>query len=155
MMDLRALTVAELMQLSQDIEAEKRRRQNLEALPAQFASLNRLYLEAEGVADGDAWRQPTGAHDAYPADWKVTFGDKTWVSLIPANVWKPGASGWREVVDPGPDGEPTYPAWVQPTGAHDAYALDAIVSYSGSLWKSTASANVWAPGVYGWVTYTP
>lgn len=43
------------------------------------------------------------------------------------------------------------PAWVQPTGAHDAYALGAKVTYNGQVWQSTAAANVWQPGVFGWV----
>jgi hypothetical protein len=47
-----------------------------------------------------------------------------------------------------------HPGWVQPTGAHDAYAKGAVVSYAGGLWISTAKDNVWAPGVYGWSEYT-
>ena len=41
--------------------------------------------------------------------------------------------------------------WVQPTGAHDAYQMGAQVLYNGEVWESTINANVWAPGVYGWV----
>lgn len=41
-------------------------------------------------------------------------------------------------------------AWVQPTGAHDAYAKGAQVSNNGKIWESTIAANVWAPGVSGW-----
>ena len=43
-----------------------------------------------------------------------------------------------------------YPEWVQPTGAHDAYAKGAKVSHNSKKWVSTADANVWEPGVYGW-----
>ena len=42
-------------------------------------------------------------------------------------------------------------AWVQPEGAHDAYAEGAIVTKAdGTYWKSITPANVWAPGVSGW-----
>lgn len=41
--------------------------------------------------------------------------------------------------------------WTQPLGAEDAYAKGDIVSYNGKLWESEADANVWQPGVYGWV----
>ena len=41
-------------------------------------------------------------------------------------------------------------AWVQPTGAHDAYALGAEVTHNGKTWVSVADNNVWEPGVYGW-----
>lgn len=47
-----------------------------------------------------------------------------------------------------------WPEWIQPTGAHDAYAKDAKVTHSGKKWTSDVDANVWEPGVYGWTEYT-
>lgn len=47
-------------------------------------------------------------------------------------------------------GRETGGAWVQPTGAHDAYALGAVVTHDGHLWVSDIPANVWAPGTHGW-----
>lgn len=44
------------------------------------------------------------------------------------------------------DGDP----WDQPVGAHDAYALDAVVAHDGKEWESLVSNNVWEPGVSGW-----
>lgn len=41
--------------------------------------------------------------------------------------------------------------WVQPMGAHDAYAKGDVVSYKDVLYVSTANGNVWAPNVYGWI----
>lgn len=114
----------------------------LAAAPAALAA-----LQAASIIPGAAWRQPTGAHDAYPLDATVTFGGKTWTNLTPANVWTPGVSGWAEVTA-GP------PAWLQPTGAQDAYPLGAKVTYQGQTWTNTIAANVWAPGVAGW-TVTP
>ena len=73
-----------------------------------------------------------------------TYDGKTWESLLDYNVWQPPV-GWREIVSEG------YPAWVQPTGAHDAYKLGDRVTYNGANWENTGSAaNVWAPGVFGW-----
>lgn len=46
--------------------------------------------------------------------------------------------------------EGVIPEWMQPTGAHDAYALGAKVTHNGQLWESTTPANVWEPGVFGW-----
>ena len=43
-----------------------------------------------------------------------------------------------------------FPEWIQPTGAHDAYALGAHVSHNGKHWESDIDANVYEPGVYGW-----
>ena len=42
-----------------------------------------------------------------------------------------------------------WPAWVQPTGAHDAYTLGRIVQHNGTLYRSLHAANVWEPGGEG------
>ena len=42
------------------------------------------------------WRQPEGAHDAYPEGAKVAHNGKRWVSLVDANVWEPGSAQWVE-----------------------------------------------------------
>ena len=49
--------------------------------------------------------------------------------------------------------EDGYPEWVQPLGASDAYNMGDVVSYNGTLYKSTIDGNVWAPDAYpaGWV----
>lgn len=44
-----------------------------------------------------------------------------------------------------------YPPWRQPIAACDAYANGAKVSHKGKRWVSEVAANVWEPGVYGWV----
>jgi len=40
------------------------------------------------------------------------------------------------------------PVWVQPTGAHDAYAVDDLVQWpeGGTVWRSTIPANTTEPG---------
>ena len=43
-----------------------------------------------------------------------------------------------------------WPEWVQPTGAHDAYAKGAKVTHLFRHWISDVDSNVWEPGVYGW-----
>ena len=46
-----------------------------------------------------------------------------------------------------------WPDWVQPTGAHDAYAKGDKVTHNSKKWTSDVDANVWEPGVYGWTEY--
>jgi len=62
--------------------------------------------------------------------------------------WTPdvAVSLWVRVDDPGEE----WPEWVQPTGAHDAYALGAKVSHNGRHWTSVIDNNVYEPSVYGW-----
>ena len=72
---------------------------------------------------------------------------------VPALLVKVEEEVPEEPENPNPD-EPQpseeYPEWVQPTGAHDAYAQGAKVSHNGKKWTSDIAANVWGPGVYGW-----
>lgn len=51
--------------------------------------------------------------------------------------------------------EEGYPEWVQPLGASDAYNIGDIVSFNGTLYKSTIDGNVWSPDAYptGWEVY--
>lgn len=95
-----------------------------------------------------AWRQPQGAHDAIKAKTVVEHGDVLWVSLIDANVWEPGVSGWRRFSE---DPNAVQP-WVQPTGAHDAYKKGDRVTFNGETYESVIDANVWSPSAYpaGW-----
>ena len=51
-----------------------------------------------------------------------------------------------ETATPPPDGA----AWVQPTGAQDAYPVNAKVTHAGKSWISIVAYNVWEPGVSGW-----
>ena len=129
------------------IDGELSRRETLATTAKQVEKLNAEYLQASGVVEGEQWRQPTGAVDAYPEGWEVTHNGKTWVSLTPANVWEPGVSGWREVVEEG-----ATPEWVQPTGAHDAYQTGDHVMFEGAEYVSLIDGNTWSPTAYpqGW-----
>lgn len=62
--------------------------------------------------------------------------------------WKPSeaVSLWVRVDDPSIE----FPEWIQPTGAHDAYAKGAKVSHNDKHWISIIDANVYEPSVYGW-----
>lgn len=114
-----------------------------------FARMAEIKTEVAEAVNAPAWVAPTGAHNAYAKGATVTYAGKAWKSLIDANVHAPGISGWRESWGQTQAG---YPAWVAPSGAHDAYPLNAMVTHNGKTWKNTgSSANVWEPGVFGWV----
>lgn len=111
------------------------------------------------------WKQPTGAHDAYNTGDVVEYNGVLYKSLIDGNVWAPDAypQGWQEydaststepsTPDPGTE---TYPEFVQPTGAHDAYKKGDIVRYNGKLYQSLIDANAYSPDAYpqGWQEYS-
>ena len=116
------------------------------------------------------WAQPSGAHDAYNQGDIVNYNGTLYQSTINGNVWPPDVypAGWtvyeattepeepkpepEPEPDPEPEEPPTYPAWVQPTGGHDAYNTGDIVNYNGTLYKSVIDGNVWSPEAYpqGW-----
>lgn len=62
--------------------------------------------------------------------------------------WTPdtAVSLYVRIADPAEE----WPAWAQPTGAHDAYSKGDGVSHRGKHWTSDVDNNTWEPGVYGW-----
>ena len=111
-----------------------------------------------------AWKQPQGTHDAYPEGIIVLHEGNYYQTNVPANVWPPPEQ-WTQINESAlPDGNipgdngvwntdfvPSDPPpgdaalWVQPTGAHDAYAQGDQVLYQNKTWESDIDANVWAP----------
>lgn len=147
-MDIGSVSDAELQQLKRMIDGELSRRETLATAGRAMDDIARSVLAASGQVEGGEWVQPTDATNAYPKDWTVTHDGKTWVSLTPANVWQPGVSGWREIVDETAGA----PEWVQPTGAHDAYQTGDRVMFEGAEYVSVIDANTWSPTAYpqGW-----
>lgn len=129
-----------------------------------------LYKRVGVSADGTPkWVQPVGATDAYSKGDIVEYNGKKYISTIDANVWAPDVYGWDvyteggstggEVVDPHPT-EPETPDtptdnikdFVQPTGAHDAYAKGDKVRFNGKVYESLIDNNAYSPSAYpaGW-----
>jgi hypothetical protein len=106
--------------------------------PEEIAALVNLY---------PAW-EPSGA--SYQADDLVAHENELY-KVVQAHTSQPD---WQPdqvpalFVNVAPKG--VIPEWIQPQGAHDAYALDALVTHSDKVWRSTVVDNVWEPGVYGW-----
>lgn len=123
---------------------------------AHVAAIPGVTIQAYGtLVDGYPTLKAAQAFDPdAAANWTLapimigdrrTYAGKEWESLVDFNVWTPPVA-WREIVVEG------YPEWVQPTGAHDAYPLGFRVTFNGQNWENTGSAaNVWQPGVFGWV----
>lgn len=100
------------------------------------------------------------------ADLLAEFGRRQTMASAPGEIQRI-TEGYLDARD-GTQPEPTqealadvsaWPAWVQPTGAHDAYTLGRIVAHGGRLWRSEHAANVWEPGSHSaeglWVAATP
>lgn len=140
--------------------------------------LGMAYHLNEGRADEERSRQ-AATEDVYTCDLifpSDALAQDTWATLIAVctvSNLRPVTDGrdhsWMDLHACGHAGTPTpctaptqtwnnrpppAPAvapWVQPTGAQDAYPVDALVTYGGQTWRSTTPANVWQPGVFGWV----
>lgn len=118
-------------------------------------------LAAIGASDAEAMTMPSvypewdGGGAAYAIGHIVRHGGGLYRCLTAHTSqagWAPGTapSLWVAISDPAE----AWPAWVQPQGAHDAYKLGDHVSHGGKHWESTADANVWEPGAYGWKEVT-
>lgn len=68
--------------------------------PALWAEVRGTTIaDEEVVVDEYAeWVQPTGAHDAYNKDDKVSHNGLHWTSDVDNNVWEPSVYGWTEIV---------------------------------------------------------
>lgn len=148
MADITEMSDEELDILRVEVLVEVERRQTIANAVNQAETIARNYLKAVGRTDGTDWVQPTGAHDAYPEYAIVLHNGKEWESLIPANVWEPGVSGWRAKPEEG-----SGPAeWTAPTGGHDAYKTGDLVTFNGKTYESVIDDNTWSPSDYpqGW-----
>ena len=104
--------------------------------------------QAEQVPDAfPSW----AAGVEYSVGYRVKWSEYLW-KCVQAHTsqegWEPdvATSLWSRIGDPADE----WPEWIQPTGAHDAYALGSKVSHNGGHWISIYDANVYEPGVYGW-----
>ena len=109
--------------------------------PEVAASLFKRYSAPGEVSE---FRQPLGAHDAYPLGARVTHDKKTWISLVANNVWQPGAVGvtqWKE-----DSGKPAPGEWA--VGV--AYKTGDVVTYGGQQYSCVqghTSQAGWTPDV--------
>lgn len=147
--DWPALTQAELDELLAAFNAEVHRRHVLATADDTLDELGQVVLDRDELIPGDPWRQPVTI--GYPRGWEVTHNGKRWTSTVANNVWEPGVSGWRELVEGG-----GAPPWTQPTGAHDAYQTGDRVTFEGAIYESKIDNNTWSPAAYpaGWLRIT-
>lgn len=90
--------------------------------------------------------------ETYLIGERVRFEDTLYKCLLnhtSQETWTPPVSPslWVRVDDPGEE----WPEWRQPTGSTDAYPKGAKVSHNEKHWISEIDANVYEPGVYGWI----
>lgn len=134
-------------------------RKTFRAVPETYPALIRRQRIPGEVTK---WIQPLDQFNAYYIKNPFTnepdqclHNSKRWAvktgNAAGLNVQEPGTqnSGWIEVDTASPPSD--IQSWKQPEGGHDAYALNAQVTHKGKTWVSTVAANVWEPGVYGWI----
>lgn len=101
------------------------------------------HQQAEGRVEGDEWKQPMSALDAYPKGAVVEHEGQQWRSTTGANVHAPGVSGWRKLSE---DGTP--PEFTPPTGAHDAYMTGERITWDGDIYEAVRDGVVHSPAEY-------
>ena len=81
---------------------------------------------------------------------RYRYGDKLYRLVPPGHTTQ---NGWEPPLVPALWVEVSveeWPTWVQPSGAHDAYAVGAKCSHNEKHWINNAPGNIYEPGVYGW-----
>lgn len=160
--DLTELDDDTLDQLVVAAHAETHRRAILASAEARADKAAAEYLEArdgsvtildEGAAAPSglrAYRQPTGAHDAYPKGATIVHAGRVRRSIIPANVWPPDVypQGWEDLGPadghPAPEPEPDAPAYQ--VGVD--YSIGDRFTFEGAIYRviqAHTSAAHWPP----------
>jgi hypothetical protein len=153
MIDWSTYTDVDLRTEQSAINAEISRRTILAMTPQQIDSLNRSYLTADGVVEGDPWVQPDAVKSAYPLNWIVMHEGGEWQATVMSNVWEPGVFGWtlrEEVMAAAQKAAEPWPDWSRPAGPEDGYAIGAQVTHNETHWISDVAENIWEPSVFGW-----
>lgn len=116
----------------------------------------RQYIEKASVSLSDedaleaielypAWKTNT----AYSVDERIRY-ERTLYRCVQAHTsqadWTPDKTPalWTVV------SLEEWPAWVQPTGAQDAYRVGDKVTFEGEHYINDVDYNIYAPNVYGW-----
>lgn len=141
--DVTELTDQELAELLDAVRMENSRRQGLQSVMQVTPGLADAYMVATGRDKGQPFVKPTGTHNAYPLGWTVTHNGLEWEPLREGATEVPGESGdWRQVAEEGEILD-----WIAPTGAHNAYLVNAIVRHKGEIWQNIHTGpNGWEPG---------
>lgn len=124
-------------------QAAQRVREAMDAAGAKLDDAAAL----DAMAIYPAW----GADTAYAIGQRVRYGDELY-KCVQAHTsqgdWIPSATPalWVRV------SIEEWPEWVQPTGAHDAYAKGDKVTYKGKRYISLIDGNTYSPDAYpaGW-----
>lgn len=145
-MDMREMTPTQLTRLAQDAQAELLRRQSEVAMLRELDAVVKRH-RASGVRRAPEPGAPWEPEILYGLEDVTTHKDRLWTSLQSPNPWEPGVAGWRAQRK---DGKPA--AYVQPSGAADAYRRGEQVTEDGEEFESRIDGNVWPPSVYpeGW-----
>lgn len=138
MIDLTGLTYEELDDLIRKAAKQRDRLKVLSEAPERADQLAHDVAAAEGLVRGTPWKARGAV--GYPKGWEVTHDGKTWRSTTPGNVWKPGVSGWRQVME---DGSPA--PYLAPTGRHDAYMAGERVRWQEQVYEATTDYVVHSP----------
>jgi hypothetical protein len=146
-----AMTAEEIVEAQRGLDEENK--QN--SVASQNSLLIQKLIDPSTLSDEEMW-QYSSAYPLFEINWpyvvdELVYYKGTLYKCLQAHTsqadWRPdvAVSLWTTYRDP-----EVISAWVQPTGAHDAYDLGAQVTHNGKTWSSDVAANVWEPGVSQW-----
>jgi len=91
---------------------------------------------------------------AYAKDEIRSHNGAVWRNLVEGNTFAPGFANWRQIWGTAAEG---LPAWVQPSGALDAFQIGEQVTDQGKDWENEVKDNTARPGTLsgGWRELSP
>ena len=133
--------------------------------PAQVAEISSAYLDARDgtppdtgqASDWPAYRQPTGAHDAYPAGRVIRWTDGRLYRAVRSGVARSPAeypADWTDVTDDLTDVDPPDTPTAAEWSAAASYAPGDLVSRGGAVYRCLIAhgaeyAGTWGPPATG------
>ena len=134
-------------------------------IPAQVAEISAAYLNArDGIppdigqaSDWPAYRQPTGAHDAYPAGRVIRWTDGRLYRAVRSGVAHSPAeypADWTDVTAELTGVDPPETPTAEPWSASASYAVGDLVSRGGVVYRCLIAhgaeyAGTWGPPATG------
>ncbi len=122
-----------------------------------------LWMQYHGTCcdTARAWVAPTGAHDMYRAGEWMIYTDGKLYECLSDTAYSPTdyAAAWRADGEQsggdtggGDTGTDEWPAFVQPTGAHDTYKTGDKVTFEGKRYICQMDNCAYSPAAYpaGW-----
>ena len=136
------LTKREFQKIMEDVYSEQAIEMLYEYYEGADLTLSTREI-CELIPDWQEWTEyRVGEHVVYEGTiYRVVQSHRSQHDWLPPHVPTLYTVANKTSTDP----VDSYPEWVQPTGAHDAYSKGDLVTFEGKAYESLMDGNTWSP----------